>query len=450
MAPPPQPAPYTVRLDPDAARAAAAAGGALLLLGVPPGTVLGVDHQVCGGRVEGACGRRVPRAAAGRGAARARPPSFLPSLHLQSFTTGPKFAGVKMLPPGPHFVAYAAARGGAVAPAVWFFEWAAPGSVAVRRWCAASETLQPLEDEDEVERYAAGVARHDFDAGLAPYDIQGWGRWRSLTPHVFESSLARLVPGANQCVTAEADPGAGRALTVAEAGLEGALKKGRARSGAAGAPATAPPSATDSVVAPRWTPIPRRPDPTPGASPAAASAAHIDKSALLEATIRDRFGGDPNLLLAEFEIAFIAWFAGQSLGGVAAWKAILALALACAAAPAGALAPVYAELLIVLKAQLETGLGGGAGGDSPPASSLAAAADAALADSFLRRSWRDFVEGLDEAAGGVPAVLAGPLEELRRFLAARLGWVAGAGAVASLDSDGDSDGPVVVDAERGW
>ena len=355
-----------------------------------------------------------------------------------------------MLPPGPHFVAYAAARGGAVAPAVWFFEWAAPGSVAVRRWCAASETLQPLEDEDEVERYAAGVARHDFDAGLAPYDIQGWGRWRSLTPHVFESSLARLVPGANQCVTAEADPGAGRALTVAEAGLEGALKKGRARSGAAGAPATAPPSATDSVVAPRWTPIPRRPDPTPGASPAAASAAHLDKSALLEATIRDRFGGDPNLLLAEFEIAFIAWFAGQSLGGVAAWKAILALALACAAAPAGALAPVYAELLIVLKAQLETGLGGGAGGDSPPASSLAAAADAALADSFLRRSWRDFVEGLDEAAGGVPAVLAGPLEELRRFLAARLGWVAGAGAVATLDSDGDSDWPVVVDAERGW
>lgn len=38
--------PYTVPLDADAARAAAAAGAALLLLDVPPGTVVGVDHQV--------------------------------------------------------------------------------------------------------------------------------------------------------------------------------------------------------------------------------------------------------------------------------------------------------------------------------------------------------------------------------------------------------------------
>ena len=37
--------PYAVRLGPDQARDLAQAGGALLLLGVPPGTVLGVDHQ---------------------------------------------------------------------------------------------------------------------------------------------------------------------------------------------------------------------------------------------------------------------------------------------------------------------------------------------------------------------------------------------------------------------
>ena len=37
--------PYAVRLSPDQARDLAQTGGALLLLGVPPGTVLGVDHQ---------------------------------------------------------------------------------------------------------------------------------------------------------------------------------------------------------------------------------------------------------------------------------------------------------------------------------------------------------------------------------------------------------------------
>lgn len=39
--------PYTVPLDAGAARAAAATGAALLLLDVPAGTVVGVDHQVC-------------------------------------------------------------------------------------------------------------------------------------------------------------------------------------------------------------------------------------------------------------------------------------------------------------------------------------------------------------------------------------------------------------------
>ena len=68
----------------------------------------------------------------------------------QSFVVGPKFCGVKMLPPGPHLVSYnAASSGGAeLAPTTSFFVHAPARSVAVRRWDAGAELLAELEEEE--------------------------------------------------------------------------------------------------------------------------------------------------------------------------------------------------------------------------------------------------------------------------------------------------------------
>lgn len=80
----PSDAPYAVNLGPDAARELAESGAALLLLNVPPGSYFGLDQQ--------------------------------------AFLVGPKFKGVKMLPPGPHFVAcHAIGRQGEFIPTVGFF-----------------------------------------------------------------------------------------------------------------------------------------------------------------------------------------------------------------------------------------------------------------------------------------------------------------------------------------
>ena len=71
---------------------------------------------------------------------------------MQSFTVGPKFRGVKMLPPGLHHVAYSApaAHGPAFAPTASFFFLAASRGVAVRHWDPATELLLELPDPDEV------------------------------------------------------------------------------------------------------------------------------------------------------------------------------------------------------------------------------------------------------------------------------------------------------------
>jgi hypothetical protein len=133
--------PYAVQLDADRARGLAANGAAVLLLGVPTGTVIGVDHRV--------------------------------------FVAGPRFRGVKMLPPGLHALTYQAVGGGGsgtasgsgrdpdssisagaaaagasagagAAPAVSLWLWLKPREVVVRRWAPADEALVPLDDDDEV------------------------------------------------------------------------------------------------------------------------------------------------------------------------------------------------------------------------------------------------------------------------------------------------------------
>lgn len=151
----------------------------------------------------------------------------------QSFVVGPKFCGVKMLPPGSHLVSYnAASSGGAeLAPTTSFFVHAPARSVVTRRWDAGAELLAELEEEEvtspcskfhyicakrslrpcrkgceetartlrpaprgQAERYAAGVRRFDFDAGLAPYNLAAHAQWRGLSAHLTPTVLARLSP----------------------------------------------------------------------------------------------------------------------------------------------------------------------------------------------------------------------------------------------------------------
>lgn len=72
---------------------------------------------------------------------------------MQSFVVGPKFKGIKMLPPGPHLVYYNASAAGSsadFAPTVSFYVHIAPGQVLVWRWIAREELLLPIPDRDEV------------------------------------------------------------------------------------------------------------------------------------------------------------------------------------------------------------------------------------------------------------------------------------------------------------
>jgi hypothetical protein len=66
------------------------------------------------------------------------------------------------------------------------------GAAAVRVVPARIPPIPPL--APQAERYAEGVRRFDFDAGLAPYDLAACGAWRDLTSCIDEALLKRLLP----------------------------------------------------------------------------------------------------------------------------------------------------------------------------------------------------------------------------------------------------------------
>lgn len=94
-------APYHVNLDPERALELAKSGGSILLLNVPPTTILGLDVEVgCSDEVYNLLPTPVTRFLFS---------SFMLScvgFNFQMFVLGPNFKGVKMLPPGPHFLYY--------------------------------------------------------------------------------------------------------------------------------------------------------------------------------------------------------------------------------------------------------------------------------------------------------------------------------------------------------
>lgn len=142
-------------MDPELALQMFEEGGTLVLLGMPIGTEFGID--------------------------------------LSSWNVGERFKGVKMIPPGIHFIYFSAvSRQGDTAPRTGFFHVFKQREIVVRHYDEKAEDLKEDVDPEEVERVRASL--RDLDRCLGAYPIESWEKWISLTQYIPSAELERMIP----------------------------------------------------------------------------------------------------------------------------------------------------------------------------------------------------------------------------------------------------------------
>lgn len=149
-----------VDMDPDVARRLFEEGAFLVLLGVPQGTELGID--------------------------------------CKSWQVGPRFKGVKMIPPGLHFLHYCSVNppkhGGEIGPKTGLFLTLKPREILLANWDPKLEDLDfsASQNEEEVSRVRANLK--DLDPFLGPYPYEVMRKWVSLTDRLSQEVALNLQP----------------------------------------------------------------------------------------------------------------------------------------------------------------------------------------------------------------------------------------------------------------
>jgi A1 cistron-splicing factor AAR2 len=133
------------------------------------------------------------------------PSSALAGIDLLSFTTTPRFRGVKDLPSGWHFVFTGSSTAFSVRHGLWF-RVQDRHQLTITRWHPRDETLSTVTDEAEKLRWRANIGEV-WERGLTPYrqssttkdEVQDLsGDWLQLTSYVSEALLCRITQGESE------------------------------------------------------------------------------------------------------------------------------------------------------------------------------------------------------------------------------------------------------------
>ncbi|KAL5745115.1 hypothetical protein ACOSP7_026261 [Xanthoceras sorbifolium] len=359
-------------MDPDAALELVKHGVTLLLLDVPQYTLVGIDTQM--------------------------------------FSVGPAFKGIKMIPPGVHFVFYSSSSrdGKEFSPIIGFFIDAGPSEVIVRKWDQQEERLVKVSEEEEV-RYVQAVRSLEFDRQLGPYTLSQYGDWKRLSNYITKSTIERLEPIGGE-ITVTSEPAMKNTPnTTMEKALDEQLKTSKFSN-------NVDKSQRKGCY---YTSIPRVIK-RKGIQGKELTSLNLDKTQLLESLLVKDYGGSEDLLLGELQFAFIAFLMGQSLEAFLQWKSLVSLLFGCVEAPFHTRSQLFTKFIKVIYYQLKYGL-------QKDRSDLQTGASTLLddswlsADSFLHHLCKDFFSLVQEASV-VDGDLLSWSRKLKELLENSLGW----------------------------
>ncbi|KAH6758617.1 AAR2 protein family, partial [Perilla frutescens var. frutescens] len=305
-------------------------------------------------------------------------------IDTQMFSAGPNFKGIKMIPPGIHFIYYSSSNreGNEFSPIVGFFIHASSSQVIVRRWDQKEEWLVKVSEEEE-ERYSDAVKRLEFDKQLGPYTLSQYGDWTHLSNYITKDTVDRLEPiGGKITIACESEVVEMFSKTSTEKSLAEHLTNNKF-------------SSRDDKSQKRrcyYTAIPRVVK-QKGISGEDLTSLNLDKTYLLETILMKEYGGDEEALLAELQFAFIAFLMGQSLEAFLQWKLLVSLLLGCTESPLHSRSRLFTKFVKALYYQLKIGFQK----DTGDITRGVADQSWLSSDSFLHRLCKDFFSVVLEA-----------------------------------------------------
>ncbi|XP_072394415.1 protein AAR2 homolog [Diabrotica undecimpunctata] len=115
-------------------------------------------------------------------------------IDMKSWNTGEKFRGVKMIPPGLHYIFFSAVSDtGDTAPRTGFFKTFRKSEVLVKKWDKKNECISSEDvSENEVVQLKENILLLDNFLGPYPYSILD--KWTSLTSCITSTLAERITP----------------------------------------------------------------------------------------------------------------------------------------------------------------------------------------------------------------------------------------------------------------
>lgn len=259
-----------------------------------------------------------------------------------SWTAGPLFKGVKMIPPGIHFVYYSARNKQAdeVGPRTGTFINFEQKSVVVRKWNPIAEEL--TEDgisADDVQRIQDNLK--DLDRFLGPYPYEGYKKWVSLSNFITPELLDKLQPLSKRICSvtdfvSEVSNTQSRKLRKTsgstktsedqdetnvskEKDLQDNKEENAEPTSLKDAESRLPYMKVREESKIQFSKIPKQKYP-PGCSPAEMTKYSIDSSYALESILCSNYKENESKILGEIQFAFICFLIGQVLDAFEQWK----------------------------------------------------------------------------------------------------------------------------------
>jgi A1 cistron-splicing factor AAR2 len=248
-------------------------------------------------------------------------PKFMEfGIDYSAWTIGEKFMGIKMIPPGPHFIHYSTKEEDYFFKQGFFINISQITKIHIRKWNSEIGEFIHLKDEEE-KNFSIGCQNLDFDAFLGDYPHQSFEDWKDLTKFISDKILTKLEPINKKYITSSKE--------YHDSETENEITNNQ------------PQNVQGTIY---YTSIPQKKfflkmkKEKDGNfkqaekfqfTPENLTKLNIDKSSILENLITSEYNCDVELLLGEFQYSFITFLLCEVYESFEQWKNILILVLSC-------------------------------------------------------------------------------------------------------------------------